>query len=49
MSACILTYYEVYGDLQGANLVNKYAKDVNFDYQNPEYSIWSLNIVPRHL
>ena len=36
MSARVLTSYKVYGDIQGLNLVKKYAKDVNFDYQNPK-------------
>ena len=33
MSVHVLTYDEVYGDLQGPTLVKKYAKYANFEYK----------------
>ena len=48
MPACVLTWIGVYGDLQGNKLVKKCQK-CQFWSLNPNYLIWCLNIVPRHL
>ena len=44
MRACILSYVRVHGDLLGPKH-KKYANYDKFGSLNPDFSIWSLNIV----
>ena len=43
--ACILSCVRVHGDLQDPKCGEKYANYANFGSLNPDFSIWSLNIV----
>ena len=45
VQACILSYVRIRVDLQGPKCGEKYANYTNFASLNPDFSIWSLNIV----
>ena len=48
MSACVLTCLRVYDDLQ--KIGPKYGKNTGFVLSpDPEYPIWCLDIIIRHL